>query len=80
MTFRVVITAQAEREMQRAFDWWAEHCSKSEADGGTSLSATPLLNWRTLPRGIRNQGKAIALPTRFAISFSAWVDGPRIAL
>src|SRR5581483_9283326 len=32
MTFRVVITAQAEREMQRAFDWWAEHRSKSEAD------------------------------------------------
>ena len=24
MSFRVVITDQAEREMQSAFDWWAE--------------------------------------------------------
>ena len=28
MSFRVVITEQAEREMQSAFDWWAEHRSK----------------------------------------------------
>jgi|ERR1043165_8860790 plasmid stabilization system protein ParE len=32
MSFRVVITEQAEREMQSAFNWWAEHRSKSQAD------------------------------------------------
>src|SRR5437868_1917811 len=32
MSLRVVITEQAEREMQSAFDWWAEHRSKRQAD------------------------------------------------
>jgi len=32
MSRRVVITQQAEREMQSAFDWWAEHRSKLQAD------------------------------------------------
>ena len=32
MSFRVVITEQAEREMQSAFNWWAEHRSKRQAD------------------------------------------------
>ncbi len=32
MNFRVVITEQAEREMQSAFHWWAEHRSKRQAD------------------------------------------------
>ena len=32
MSRRVVITAQAEREMQSAFDWWAAHRSKLQAD------------------------------------------------
>ena len=32
MSLRVVVTEQAEREMQSAFDWWAEHRSKREAD------------------------------------------------
>jgi plasmid stabilization system protein ParE len=32
MSLRVVITEQAEREMQAAFDWWAEHRSKKQAD------------------------------------------------
>lgn len=32
MSFRVVTTDQAEREMQSAFDWWAEHRSKRQAD------------------------------------------------
>ena len=32
MSFRVVITEQAEREIQSAFNWWAEHRSKSQAD------------------------------------------------
>lgn len=32
MSFRVVITEQAEREMQSVFDWWAEHRSKVQAD------------------------------------------------
>src|SRR5581483_3377002 len=32
MSFRVVITEQAEREMQAAFNWWAEHRSKRQAD------------------------------------------------
>src|SRR5260221_545080 len=32
MNLRVVITEQAEREMQIAFDWWAEHRSKRQAD------------------------------------------------
>jgi plasmid stabilization system protein ParE len=31
MTLRVVVTEQAEREMQSAFDWWAEHRSKQQA-------------------------------------------------
>src|SRR2546423_464690 len=31
MSLRVVITAQAEREMQSAFDWWAKHRSKPQA-------------------------------------------------
>ena len=32
MSLRVVITDQAEREMQAAFDWWATHRSKRQAD------------------------------------------------
>jgi plasmid stabilization system protein ParE len=32
MSFRVVITEQAESEMQSAFNWWAVHRSKSQAD------------------------------------------------
>ena len=32
MSFRVVITEQAEREMQSAFNWWASHRSKPQAD------------------------------------------------
>ena len=32
MNLRVVITEQAEREMQSAFNWWAEHRSKRQAD------------------------------------------------
>jgi plasmid stabilization system protein ParE len=32
MSLRVVITEQAEREMQTAFNWWAEHRSKRQAD------------------------------------------------
>jgi plasmid stabilization system protein ParE len=32
MSFRVVITEQAEREMQSALNWWAEHRSKTQAD------------------------------------------------
>ena len=32
MSRRVVITEQAEREMQSAFAWWAEHRSKRQAD------------------------------------------------
>ena len=32
MTFRVIITEQAEREMQSAHDWWAENRSKVQAD------------------------------------------------
>ena len=32
MSHRVVITEQAEHEMQSAFNWWAEHRSKRQAD------------------------------------------------
>src|SRR6266481_1574286 len=32
MNLRVVITEQAEREMATAFDWWAAHRSKPQAD------------------------------------------------
>jgi plasmid stabilization system protein ParE len=32
MNFRVVITEQAEREMQSVFGWWAAHRSKTQAD------------------------------------------------
>ena len=32
MSLRLVITEQAEREMQSAFNWWAEHRSKRQAD------------------------------------------------
>jgi plasmid stabilization system protein ParE len=32
MTRSVVITVQAEREMQSAFNWWTEHRSKRQAD------------------------------------------------
>jgi plasmid stabilization system protein ParE len=32
MSLQVVITKQAEREMQSAFNWWAEHRSKPQAD------------------------------------------------
>ena len=32
MSLRVVVTEQAEREMQSAFDWWTEHRSKLQAD------------------------------------------------
>src|SRR5260221_12105702 len=32
MSLRVVLTEQAEREMQSAFNWWAEHRSKRQAD------------------------------------------------
>lgn len=32
MSLRVVIAEQAEREMQSAFNWWAEHRSKLQAD------------------------------------------------
>src|SRR6266700_2950413 len=32
MSFRVAITEQAEREMQSAFNWWAQHRSKRQAD------------------------------------------------
>ena len=32
MSFRVVTTDQAECEMQAAYDWWAEHRSKRQAD------------------------------------------------
>ena len=32
MSLRVVITEQAEAEMQSAFNWWAEHRSKRQAD------------------------------------------------
>jgi plasmid stabilization system protein ParE len=32
MSRRVVMTEQAEREMQSAFNWWAEHRSKRQAD------------------------------------------------
>ena len=32
MSFRVVITEQAEREMQANHAWWAEHRSKRQAD------------------------------------------------
>src|SRR6266478_4607417 len=32
MSRRVVITQQAEPEMQSAFDWWAAHRSKLQAD------------------------------------------------
>lgn len=32
MTFRVIITEQAEEEMQASHDWWAENRSKLQAD------------------------------------------------
>jgi plasmid stabilization system protein ParE len=32
MSLRVVITQQAEHEMQAAFTWWADHRSKRQAD------------------------------------------------
>lgn len=32
MSLRVVITEQAQREMRAAFNWWAEHRSKRQAD------------------------------------------------
>src|SRR5438445_11988421 len=32
MSLRVVMTQQAEREMQSAFNWWASHRSKPQAD------------------------------------------------
>lgn len=32
MSFRVAITEQAEREMQSAFNWWAEQRSKRQAN------------------------------------------------
>jgi plasmid stabilization system protein ParE len=32
MSLRVVISKQAEREMQSAFNWWASHRSKRQAD------------------------------------------------
>ncbi len=32
MSRRIVITEQAEREMQSAYDWWATHRSKDQAD------------------------------------------------
>ena len=32
MSFLVVITEQAEREIKSAYDWWAEHRSKRQAD------------------------------------------------
>ena len=32
MSLRVVMTEQAEREIQSAFNWWAEHRSKLQAD------------------------------------------------
>ena len=32
MSLRVVMTEQAEREMQSAFGWWAVHRSKPQAD------------------------------------------------
>src|SRR5438105_6913362 len=32
MSLRVAITEQAECEMQSAFNWWAEHRSKPQAD------------------------------------------------
>jgi plasmid stabilization system protein ParE len=32
MSLRVVVTEQAEREMQLAFDWWADNRSKPQAD------------------------------------------------
>jgi hypothetical protein len=32
MSHRVVITEQAERDMQSAYNWWAEHRSKAQAD------------------------------------------------
>jgi hypothetical protein len=32
MSLRVVITEQAAREMQSAFNWWAEYRSKRQAD------------------------------------------------
>src|SRR5437764_847210 len=32
MSLRVVVTEQAEREMQSAYDWWAKNRSKQQAD------------------------------------------------
>jgi plasmid stabilization system protein ParE len=32
MSLRVVVTEQAEREIQSAFNWWEEHRSKRQAD------------------------------------------------
>jgi hypothetical protein len=44
MSLRVVITEQAEREMQSAFNGWAEHRSKRQADrwyGGFKWAGSP---------------------------------------
>jgi hypothetical protein len=44
MSLRVVITEQAEREMQSVFNWWAEHRSKRQADRWyAGLLFSPLL-------------------------------------
>ncbi len=58
MSFRVVITEQAEREMQAAFNWWAEHRSKRQADQWyagfakaiANLSENPLRHRRSRER------------------------------
>ena len=66
MTLRVVITEQAEREMQSAFNWWANIAPNAKRTDGTPAWPKPSPTCRKTLRGTANPEKGIALPMRFA--------------
>jgi hypothetical protein len=69
MSLRVVITKQAEREMQAAFNWSAGHRSKRQADRWYSGFAKAIVDLSGTLSGMANPEKGIALPMRFATFF-----------
>jgi|SRR5581483_2558356 len=57
MSYRVVITEQAEREMQSAFNWWAEHRSKRQADRWYAGMAKAIANLSENPERYSQSGE-----------------------
>jgi hypothetical protein len=76
MIVRVAITEQAEREMQSAFTWWAEHRSRPQADRWYLVFPKPSPACRRIRRGMASPENRTALPMKFA-TFCLGLDADR---